>query len=90
MLDKSIRELDRERSGLQSQEKKLIADIKQMAKGNQMGAVKARAQPPPNFTFYFLRVRVPNSRGPRPMRGIKSEGEGCRPPGAHSLRPRTS
>ena len=40
MLDKSIRELDRERNNLQSQEKKLIADIKKMAKQNQMGAVK--------------------------------------------------
>jgi hypothetical protein len=45
MLDKSIRELDRERSGLQSQEKKLIADIKKMAKQNQMGAVKVRNSP---------------------------------------------
>lgn len=43
MLDKSIRELDRERNNLQSQEKKLIADIKKMAKQNQMGAVKVRS-----------------------------------------------
>jgi charged multivesicular body protein 2A len=40
MLDKSIRELDRERMHMQSQEKKLIAEIKKMAKQNQMGAVK--------------------------------------------------
>lgn len=40
MLDKSIRELDRERTHMQSQEKKLIAEIKKMAKQNQMGAVK--------------------------------------------------
>lgn len=44
MLDKSIRELDRERSNLQSQEKKLIAEIKKMAKQNQMGAVKVMAK----------------------------------------------
>ena len=43
MLDKSIREIDRERSSLMSQEKKLIAEIKRMAKANQMGAVKVRA-----------------------------------------------
>lgn len=44
MLDKSIRELDRERSALQAQEKKLIAEIKKMAKQNQMGAVKVMAK----------------------------------------------
>ncbi len=36
MLDKAIRELDRERMGLQNQDKKLIAEIKKMAKANQM------------------------------------------------------
>lgn len=35
-LDKAIRELDRERTGLQNQEKKLIAEIKKMAKQGQM------------------------------------------------------
>ena len=49
MLDKSIRELDRERNNLQSQEKKLIAEIKKMAKQNQMGAVKARLVVVPRF-----------------------------------------
>ena len=44
MLDKSIRELDRERMNLQSQEKKLISEIKKMAKQNQMGAVKVMAK----------------------------------------------
>ena len=44
MLDKSIRELDRERMNLQSQEKKLISEIKKMAKQNQMGAVKVMAR----------------------------------------------
>jgi hypothetical protein len=36
MLDKAIRELDRERMGLQTQEKKVIAEIKKMAKEGQM------------------------------------------------------
>ena len=36
MLDKSIRELDRERMALQTQEKKVIAEIKKMAKEGQM------------------------------------------------------
>lgn len=36
MLDKSIREIERERQGLQSQEKKLILEIKKSAKQGQM------------------------------------------------------
>lgn len=36
MLDKAGRELDRERIGLQNQDKKLILEIKKMAKANQM------------------------------------------------------
>ena len=44
MLDKAIRELDRERTGLQAQEKKLIAEIKLVAKQNQMAAVRLMAK----------------------------------------------
>merc|ERR1712072_1575160 len=44
MLDRSIREIDRERASMMSQEKKLIAEIKRMAKANQMGAVKVMAK----------------------------------------------
>lgn len=44
MLDKAIRELDRERAGLQAQEKKLIAEIKRVAKQNQMAAVRLMAK----------------------------------------------
>ena len=44
MLDKAIRELDRERTGLQAQEKKLIAEIKRVAKQNQMAAVRLMAK----------------------------------------------
>lgn len=40
MLDKAIRELDRERMGLQNQEKKTIAEIKKMAKDNQMARTR--------------------------------------------------
>lgn len=39
-----IRELDRERTALERQEKKLIADIKKMAKTGQMDAVKIMAK----------------------------------------------
>ena len=41
MLDKAMRELDRERMGLQNQEKKLIAEIKKMAKEGQLGSPAA-------------------------------------------------
>lgn len=44
MLDRAIRELDRERMGLQNQEKKLIQEIKKMAKEGQMEAVKVMAK----------------------------------------------
>ncbi|KAJ4977290.1 hypothetical protein NE237_002396 [Protea cynaroides] len=44
MLDKSIREIERERQGLQAQEKKLIVEIKKSAKQGQMGAVKIMAK----------------------------------------------
>lgn len=36
MLEKSIREIERERQGLQVQEKKLINEIKKVAKQGQM------------------------------------------------------
>lgn len=42
MLDKSNREIERERLGLQNQEKKLIVEIKKNAKQAQM------------VTFYFI------------------------------------
>lgn len=44
MLDKSIREIERERQSLQAQEKKLIVEIKKTAKQNQMGAVRVMAK----------------------------------------------
>eukprot|EP00897_Mesotaenium_endlicherianum_P004402 jgi/Mesen1/3990/ME000210S03231 len=44
MLDRSIRDIERERMQLQSQEKKLIAEIKKTAKQGQMGAVRVMAK----------------------------------------------
>ena len=43
-LNRAIRDLDRERSKMEAQEKKLIIDIKKMAKNNQMDAVKVIAK----------------------------------------------
>ena len=44
MINRSVRELDRERQNLQNQEKKIIADIKLAAKNNQMNSVKIMAK----------------------------------------------
>ena len=44
MLDRAIRDLDRERTGLQTQEKKLILEIKKAAKDGQMDAVRVMAR----------------------------------------------
>lgn len=43
-LNKAMRDLDRERAKMEQQEKKLISDIKKMAKDNQMDAVKIMAR----------------------------------------------
>lgn len=43
-LNKAIRELDREKMKMEQQEKKIIADIKKLAKEGQMDAVKIMAQ----------------------------------------------
>ncbi|KAI9349461.1 Snf7-domain-containing protein [Zopfochytrium polystomum] len=43
-LNKAIRDLDRERTKMEQQEKKLIADIKKSAKQNQMSACKIMAK----------------------------------------------
>lgn len=44
MIDRAIRELDRERMSLQAQEKNTVMEIKKMAKDNQMDAVKVMAK----------------------------------------------
>ncbi|XP_055327984.1 charged multivesicular body protein 2a-like [Paramacrobiotus metropolitanus] len=43
-LNKAMRDLDRERARMEQQEKKIIMDIKKMAKDNQMDAVKVMAK----------------------------------------------
>jgi charged multivesicular body protein 2A len=43
-LNKAMRDLDRERTRLENQEKKVIMDIKKMAKMNQLDAVKVMAK----------------------------------------------
>ncbi|KAL0489208.1 vacuolar protein sorting protein VPS2 [Acrasis kona] len=43
-VERSIRELEREREKMQQQEKKLIADMKRLAKQNQMEPVKIMAK----------------------------------------------
>jgi charged multivesicular body protein 2A len=43
-LNKAMRDLDRERASMENQEKKIIADIKKMAKQGQMDAVKIMAK----------------------------------------------
>ena len=53
MINKAVRELDRERSNLEKESKKLEADIRKMAKENQASvgwlcaARRARARPRP-------------------------------------------
>jgi charged multivesicular body protein 2A len=43
-LNKAVRDLDREKSKLEQQEKKLIADIRKSARAGQMGASKVMAK----------------------------------------------
>eukprot|EP00755_Sulcionema_specki_P022477 Sspe_Gene.76616::Locus_47869_Transcript_1_1_Confidence_1.000_Length_701::g.76616::m.76616/K12191/CHMP2A; charged multivesicular body protein 2A len=43
-IDRTVRDLERERMKLQTQEKKLIADMRRMAKNNQTEAVKIMAR----------------------------------------------
>ena len=51
-----MRELDRERSKMEQQEKKIIADIKKMAKQGQMDAVKVMAK-----VCYLIQSKVMSS-----------------------------
>ena len=55
-LNKAMRELDRERAKMEQQEKKIIADIKKMAKQGQMDAVKIMAK----VRFNATEVIVPS------------------------------
>ena len=49
----AMRELDRERTKMEQQEKKIIADIKKMAKQGQMDAVKVMAK-----VCYLIQFKV--------------------------------
>lgn len=64
-LDKSIRELDRERTALEQQEKKLIVEIKRMAKQNQMASTRVMAKD-------LIRVRHSITK----FHGLKSQLQG--------------
>jgi charged multivesicular body protein 2A len=44
MINRAVRELDRERAGLEREEKRITVEIKKMAKEQQMGAVKVMAK----------------------------------------------
>ncbi|XP_064387470.1 charged multivesicular body protein 2a-like [Halichondria panicea] len=60
-LNKVIRELDKERTQLERQEKKLVTDIKKMAKSGQMEAVKIMAKDlvrTRNFVKKFILMRA--------------------------------
>lgn len=43
-INRAVRELDREKTGLEREEKRLIMEIKQAAKEQQMGTVKILAK----------------------------------------------
>lgn len=44
MINKAVRELDREKTGLEREEKRLVMEIKKAAKENQMQSVKIMAK----------------------------------------------
>lgn len=44
MINRAVRELDREKTGLEREEKRLTVEIKKAAKENQMAAVKIMAK----------------------------------------------
>jgi charged multivesicular body protein 2A len=55
-LDKTIRELDRERAKLQQQEKKLLIDMRRMAGQNQMDSVRIMARDLVRTRRYITRM----------------------------------
>lgn len=57
-LNKAIRELDREREKMEGQERKLIADIKKMAKDNQLDSVKIMAKDLVRTRKYIKKFRI--------------------------------
>jgi hypothetical protein len=57
MINRAIRELDREKVGLEREEKRLTMEIKKAAKENQMNSVKIMAK----VRVVSCRVRAPSS-----------------------------
>jgi hypothetical protein len=55
MINRAVRELDREKTGLEREEKKLMVKIKKAAKENQMSSVKVMAKVR-FFSFRFFVV----------------------------------
>jgi charged multivesicular body protein 2A len=61
VITRAIRELDRERTRMEREEKKLIADIKKMANQGQMKAVTIQAKElvrTKNYITKFLQMRA--------------------------------
>lgn len=54
MINRAIRELDREKAGLEREEKRLTMEIKKAAKEQQMGSVKIMAKVWKNDRLAFL------------------------------------
>lgn len=50
ILDKSIREIDRERMALQAQEKRTMAEMKKLAKAGQEVCLRIHPPPPSSLT----------------------------------------
>lgn len=58
-LNKAMRDLDRERTKMEQQEKKIINDIKKMAKENQMVTLfSMNCNPVLNYCCLFIRFHI--------------------------------
>ncbi|KAF6265596.1 Snf7-domain-containing protein [Scenedesmus sp. NREL 46B-D3] len=73
MLDKAIRELDRERIGLQNQEKKTVAEIKKMAKEGQMVRAHFHALPATDAVKVMAKSLIRNRHAVTKLHGLKSQ-----------------
>ena len=69
MLDKAIRELDRERMGLQNQEKKLVGEIKAMAKKGQMVRLSWQLEPTRGLSAVNITAVQPPDRAAAKLSG---------------------
>lgn len=56
-INRAVRELDREKTGLEREEKRIIMEIKQAAKQQQMGTVNTLAKVGHYITFALLIVQ---------------------------------